>query len=133
MKCLFFILIICGFYSCGDDPTQTHTLINETELPLKIHGFSHRGTETNQFIKNAEIINLEALEHISFERSSGESFDSRTFFSIPDIDSVRIVFNDKKLLVLERNFSDKRSSHSIFQAFEALITQEDYDSAQLIE
>jgi len=130
MKIFFLILLSCGFYSCGDDPTRTHTLINETGFPLEIHGFSHRGTETNKFIKSAEVINLGALEHICFERSSGEDFDNRTWFSEDGIDSIRIVFNDVKLLVMGCDLSDTYSCHSIFQSNDtASITQDDYEKA----
>jgi hypothetical protein len=134
MKHFFLILIFCGFYSCGDDPTQTHTLKNETDFSLEIQSFSHRGTVNNTFIVSAEIINLEPLGQISFKRSSGEDFDNRNWFSEDSIDSVRIVFNDEKLLILECELSNPYSCHSIFQSNDtASITNNDYEEAILIE
>ncbi|MBI9015620.1 MAG: hypothetical protein JEZ08_25600 [Clostridiales bacterium] len=134
MKYILYFLAICGFYSCGDDPTQTYTLTNETDYSVDIHGFSHRGVEGNEFIVSAEIIKLKSLESISFERNSGEMFDNRTWFSEDAIDSVRIFFNNEKLLVIECDLGSTNSCHSIFQSKNtASITLEDYDRAELID
>jgi len=133
MKYILIIALICGMLGCGDEPTNTYVLINKTEYNIQISAFSHRGTAENPFVRKAELVVLEPLGKIEKERSFGEGGSSLTYFSEASIDSVRIIFDDKKLLVLECDLSNTQVCHSIFQAFEATITQENYDSAELIE
>ncbi|MUP37838.1 hypothetical protein [Labilibaculum euxinus] len=134
MKYIFLILFSCGFYSCGDSPTVTYKLHNETIYQVKISGFSNRTDINNKpFYKEAEVIFIEPFLSYEVTWDTGEGLNTRTYFSIPEIDSVRVVFNDEKLLVLKCDLSDTRSCHAIFQPFEASITQEDYESAIPIE
>lgn len=133
MRLIFIILITCFFMGCGDEPTNTYVLRNETEYNIEVRAFSRRGTTENPFVRKAELITLEPLGKIEIERPFGEGGSSLTYFSEASIDSVRIVFDDKKILILECELSNPQACHSIFQAFEASITQEDYESAELID
>lgn len=133
MRLIFIILITCFLGGCGDEPTNTYLLKNETEYNIEINAFSRRGTTENPFVRKAELVTLEPLGKIEIERPFGEGGSSLTYFSEASIDSVRIVFDGKKILILECNLSNTQVCHSIFQAFEASITQEDYDGAELIE
>jgi hypothetical protein len=119
---------------CGDSPTVTYKLHNESAHQIQVLGFSNRtDIDGKAFYKEADKIFLESNQTHVVSWDTGEGLNTRTYFSVPEVDSIRIVFDDKKLLVLECDLSNTQVCHSIFQAFEASITQEDYEEAIPIE
>lgn len=133
MKNLMFLLIVLVLYSCGKEPYDLYVLENETEYNLVIQGFSHRGLENNKFIVESEIIELDPYSSKTEKVYFGEGGSSQAYFTIGSVDSVRVVFNEGRLLILECGLNNKNDCHSIFGVFEASITQEDYEKAIPIE
>ncbi len=127
MRNIIIIIVILLISSCGKGSFTTYELINETGYGLVIEGYSHRGV--SDIILAAEKMFLEENSTISFQRAKGEVTDERGFFSIPAIDSVRIIFDYNKLLVLSCPRITNRNCHSIFNYFVAKITEEDYNNA----
>ncbi len=129
MRNIIIIIVILLISSCGKGTFITYELINETGYGLVIEGYSHRGVDSD-IILAAEKMFLEENSTISFQRAKGEVTDQRRFFSIPSIDSVRIIFDYNKLLVLSCPIRiTSRNCHSIFNYSVAKITEEDYNNA----
>lgn len=130
MKYTLIISLIYVMLGCGESPSVTYKLHNKSSHQIQVLGFSNR-TDINgkAFYKEAEKIILESNETHEVSWDTGEGLNTRTYFTVPEIDSVRIIFNDEKLLVLECDLRDKNLCHPIFQPFKASITQEDYEKA----
>ncbi len=132
MRNIIIIIVILLISSCGKGSFSTYELINETGYGLVIEGYSHRGVDSD-IILAAEKLFLEENSTISFQRAKGEVTDQRTIFSISSIDSVRIIFDYNKLLVLScpKERITARDCHSIYNQnyFVAKITEEDYNNA----
>ncbi|WP_167604672.1 hypothetical protein [Maribellus sediminis] len=123
-KIIIYFLLMLPLYSCWytNQPTITYTLVNDTDFDVSLVGYRNRGTSVS------DSIFLSPNSRLEFERQMGEDSDSRSFFSIASVDSVRIVFDSKKLLVLTD------SAHALLLEERIVkITQEDYNNAVPIE
>ncbi len=111
---------------------DTYTLTNSTGYNLEIYGY-RMGIGHISYAE-ANPIYMEPFSELDFQRSAGEDTDSRTFFSVSSVDSVEIIFNEEKKLVLSRHIYPCIDCHSILQGFHlATITEEDYNNAVPIE
>ena len=124
---LFLVITSCGLLMTGS--IVTYELVNETPYQLHIQGFSHRVK-----IVQSDTIIMEPNSSLLFDRESGEGSDDRTFFSVASVDSVRIVFDSEKLLVLTCDDLTDYYCHEIIKGnFYVTITEDDYNQAVPIE
>ena len=133
----FIILLTCLMLgSCGEEPFDIYVLRNETSHVLNIKAFSSRNyLDGTVNILKAEEINIDPLSEYNVKRTTGEYFDNRDYFSEDLIDSIRIIFDAEKLLILTCKFVEyDESCHPIFRGdIEFSITEEDYENAVPIE
>jgi hypothetical protein len=128
------LLLLCFLgaivFACRQD-YATYTLTNSTGYNLEIYGY-RMGIGHISFAE-ANPIYMEPFSELEFKRSA-EGYDSRTFFSVASVDSVEIIFNEEKKLVLSRDTYPCIDCHSILQGFQlATITEDDYNNAVPIE
>ncbi len=109
---------------------NTFELKNLTPHEIVVEGFR---TNTLSFEK-ADNIYMEPFSDLTIKRRDGEDFDSRTFFSIPYVDSVNILFNsDSVLTVTCFNYPDANCHPIVRGDVTVTITEEDYNNAVPIE
>ena len=124
-----FIIIFFGVALIGcRSHYVTYKLINGTPYDLEIEGFS------SQQNVHSDIISIAPNSIQEFSRLGGETTDPRTFFSIDGVDSVKIIFDAKKVLIQTcHDFNNYTNCPSIFTSTEATITDDDYNNAVPIE
>lgn len=132
MKTKLLLLFFSGLivFSCRQH-YATYTLTNSTKYNLEIYGYRMQVGHIS--FAEAKPIYMEPFSELEFKRSV-EGFDSRTFFSVSSVDSVEIIFDEEKKLVLSQHSYPCTDCHSILQGFHlATITEEDYNNAVPIE
>jgi hypothetical protein len=133
MKTKLLLLSFIGLIVFACRPIYaTYTLINSTGNNLEIYGY--RMGDGHISFAAADPIYMEPFSELEFKRGAGEDYETETFFSVPYVDSVEIIFDEEKKLVLSRHIYPCPDCHSILQGFfEATITEEDYNNAAPIE
>jgi len=138
MKNLFYLLIvlpIITLQSCVDQntPETTFSLVNNCSADIMLKPYSRNRGSNGELIEghtNADIISINSGERMSIIR---EQRDNRTFYSIRNVDSVRVVFNNQKILVLICNdWPNMTNCNTIFRGDSNnshIITENDYNSA----
>ena len=135
MRPFFYLLLIIVTNSCVDQdtPETTFTLENFSKHDIRIVPFSRNrvdGAVTEGSAKG-ELITIGIGGKKTFTR---DHRDSRTFYSIKNVDSVRVFFDATKLLVLVCNdWPDMINCSTIFLGdsdnYTHVITENDYDNA----
>ena len=131
MKNIVIILLSCLLVSCGRDTYQDFVIRNKTGHNVEIVGFVRRFPPE---LWRSDTIIILAQDSFLVERVNGEMSDNRTFYSIDPVDSVRVIFDIEKLLVLTCE-GDEESCHPLVSSYfsECTITNDDYDIAIAIE
>lgn len=133
MKNIFYLFTFFMLNSCVDQQSSDidFTLFNQTDKTVKIQGFDTELDINN--IGKAEPIIINPNSKFSVTRFTGlGSNTSFRFYSIIGVDSVRIIFNNEKVLglTIENTFDQ---GQTIFQGDENnqhFITEQDYESAE---
>lgn len=131
------VVILLLIYSCVDQnpPITIYTLTNNTEYQIRIESFARNRESdviTNESIRGDDII-IHPFGNVMNERVFR---DNRTFYSIRNVDSVRLIFNDLKLKTYTcEDWPNFNSCSTIFKGdsdkgFEHIITQEDFNAAE---
>ncbi len=131
-KLLTLIFFTITVHSCVDQGGSevTYTMFNETDKTVKVLGFDKSVIGVNGL---AEPITINPNSSFKVTRMTGfENTTIQRFYSIQGVDSVRIVFNNEKVLVLtlESTFSQ---GQTIFQGnndYQHFITEQDYEDAE---
>ncbi len=140
MKNLVYLLLGLTFMSCVDqgreDIERPYTLINKTNYNITIQPFSRlrendflTGDLTGESIKGNDIY----LGKNSSKKIMRYRYDDETFYSIPFVDSVRVIFDNTKVLTYVCDKLVDGDCNSIFGTngnFEHTITEQDYQDAE---
>ncbi len=135
-KIFYLIILLCVLtLSCVDQniPETTYTLVNNSSKDIKIKPYSRNRVDGVLSVGsiNADVININSGEE---KKISRELRDSKTFYSIKNIDSVRIIFDNQKLLVFVCNdWPEMTTCNTIFRGDSNnshIITENDYNSAE---
>ncbi|MCF6297532.1 MAG: hypothetical protein L3J08_06060 [Flavobacteriaceae bacterium] len=139
MKNLFYLLIvlpIITLQSCVDQntPETTFSLINNSSVDIILKPYSRNRGSNGELIggyTNADIININNGERMSITR---EQRDNRTFYSIRNVDSIRVIFNNRKIAVLIcDDWPDMANCNTIFRGDSNnshIITENDYNNSE---
>ncbi|MGB1448387.1 MAG: hypothetical protein ACPG8F_00965 [Flavobacteriaceae bacterium] len=128
------IVILLLIYSCVDQspPKTLFTLTNDTEYEVKIESFARNrdgATILNGSIKGDDII-INPYGSFMIERVWR---DNRTFYSIRNVDSIRLIFNTSKLKIFTcEDWPNFDSCSTIFRAnssYKHIISQDDLNDA----
>ena len=106
MKTIYFILGVFLCSSCVDSnrPNPIFKLINKTSYTIVVKPFARNKTITgasdslpifNGGFKKGETILLSPNETKNFERNRSDSYQ---FYSVVNVDSVRVIFDEEKLM-----------------------------------
>ena len=134
MKQFIYLVIILSFTSCVDQniPETIFSMINNSKQDLKIEPFSRNrsnGELSGGFVQG-DILEILQNDKITFIR---EQRDGRTFYSIANIDSVKIIFGNSKFLIFQCNdWPSMENCNTIFRGdsnYEHIITEQDYQDA----
>lgn len=132
MKQFIYLFIALAFNSCVDQGSSDieFTLFNQTDKTVKVLGFNTQlDVNTNG---KAEPITISPNSEFKVTRVTGIEDDTGfRFYSIRGVDSVRVIFNNEKVLALtlENTFNQ---GQTIFQGnddYQHFITEQDYESA----
>lgn len=127
---ILFLLTIISF-SCEVSSEIEYTIFNQTDRTVKILGFD-RDFDNPENSAKAEQIIIEPNSSFSVTKLAGfENTSSERFYSIQGVDSVKVIFNNEKILVLTLE-STFNQGQTIFQGNENnqhFITQQDYEKA----
>ncbi len=135
MKQFIYLFIAFALNSCVDQntPETVFTMINNSSHDVKIEPFSrnrNNGELSNGFIK-ADILEISKNNRKSFRR---EQRDDRTFYSIENIDSIKVVFGNSKFITIDCNdWPSMENCNTIFKGdgdYSHFITEQDYESAE---
>lgn len=135
MKQFIYLFIALVLNSCVDQetPETNYTIINNTSQDVKIEPFSrdrNEGALTGSFIR-ADILEISKRNSKNIIR---EFRDSRTFYSLENVDSIKIVFGNSKFLTIDCNdWPSMENCNTIFRGdtnYNHSITEQDYESAQ---
>lgn len=121
------VLAIVLLSSCVDQnvPIDTFRLINETEYEIIIYPYAKYDDNGNVSIISIEYVSLASKEIKKIKR---EYRDSRSFYE-SGTDSLRIVFNAEKVLILSLIDNPSNTAFNGDDNREHIITQSDYESA----
>ncbi|MCG8184434.1 hypothetical protein [Tenacibaculum piscium] len=135
MKQFIYLFIALVLNSCVDQetPETNYTIINNTSQDVKIEPFSrdrNNGILTGSFVR-ADILEISKN---SSKKIIREVRDSRTFYSLENVDSIKIVFGNSKFLTIDCNdWPSMENCNTIFRGgtdYNHSITEEDYENAE---
>ncbi len=117
--------------SCVDQASDDidYTIFNQTDKNVKVLGFTKQ-LDINNTNGKAEPININPNSNYKVTRVTGIDNDTgKRFYSIYGVDSVRVVFNDERVIVYggtkgNCNICEGDENHQHF------ITEDDYKSAE---
>ena len=134
MKQFIYLFIALVLNLCVDQetPETNYTIINNTSQDVKIEPFSRNRNEgglTGSFIRG-DILEIPKNNSKKIIR---EFRDSRTFYSLKNVDSIKIVFRNSKCLTIDCNdWPSMENCNTIFRGdndYNHSITEQDYESA----
>lgn len=132
-KFIYFLFIILILNSCVDQASNDieFTLFNQTNKTIKVLGFDTR-LDINNNIGKANTIIIDPNSSFKVTRITGLNDDlGNAFYSIQGVDSVRVIFNNEKVLIF--GGINDNTPHDIFTGGDdnkSFITEEDYENAQ---
>jgi hypothetical protein len=135
MKKFIYLFVTLVLSSCVDQASSNieFTLFNQTAKSVKLLGFIRDFDNPENSVK-ADPINIESNSNFKVTRISGIDNDTHmSFYSLKNggVDSVRVIFNDEKVLVLTLE-STFNQGQTIFQGndeYQHFITEQDYQKA----
>ncbi len=130
MKYLIYLLLPLVFISCEREAEVEYTILNKTSKHIKIVGFQ-RSIEIAP-PPRAEVIDI--APNSKFTIMKLNNTDKITaYYSLNEVDSVRVIFDDTKVLTYVCDNLINGNCNSIFGTkgnFEHIITEQDYQNAQ---
>jgi hypothetical protein len=151
MKRIVFIFIVILLSGCGKTYYNTYHIINKTDKNIRIEGFALKWSqETNRVPIYSEVINIEPNAKFTIQKGIGESWEPQGIFSLEDIDSSNIIFNEIRIIKYKCNniegvslcndirniinyqeyYNKNCGKHECTYTY--TITEEDYESAEVI-
>lgn len=134
MKLFTYLFITLTLSSCVDQASDDieFTLFNKTDKTVKVLGFD-RDVNTPANSEMANPIIIEPNSNFKVIRVTGIDSDTGfRFYSIQGVDSVRVIFNNEKVLALTLE-STFNQGQTIFQGnddYQHFITEQDYEDAE---
>jgi hypothetical protein len=155
MKKLMIIILIPVFFLCACEKSWYHEYIisNDTNVEVTIYAYD---TDVEP-VFNSDVININAKSQYSVLKGNGIDMDYQGVFTIGEVDSVVINFNNERSLIqscafeygdgcnFDRNIMNFRNEQDFIKrnrgkasgqqqySFTYTITQEDYNNAVPIE
>jgi hypothetical protein len=138
-------------FGCNKTYYNTYCIANNTDKNIKIEGFAiNWSKEIGKWPIYSEVIYIKPNTTFSIQKGTGESWEPQGIFSVEDIDSSNIVFDEKKIIKYKCNSfdgislcNDKRNILNYQEYYDKkcgkhectytyMITDDDYESAEII-
>lgn len=109
---LILMLMVVAIVGCEKEYVYEYVIENETGFDVTIEGYDRidiQGLMIDNFLENAEFITVSPHSNYSVIKEMGFHAEPVGVFNTTDIDSVNIIFNDKKII---KQFCDKATLRS---------------------
>lgn len=136
MKQFIYVVIILLFNACVDQASHdiVYTIFNQTDKSVKVLGFDTKNESTEEIYTQpikADKINISPNSSFKITRVTGIDADiTKVYYSIRGIDSVRVVFNNEKVLVITRTPPNPCNICDADENNQHYITEQDYENAE---
>lgn len=134
MKHLIYIVLVLLLSSCVDMQVKyyDYVIYNQTDKMVKVLGFkTHSLSEVLDSAIAADPILISPNGKFEITRENGMSSNvTMRFYSIRGVDSVRVIFNEEKVLICADDTITDQTIYSGDGNHEHYITEQDFEDAE---